>query len=97
MARRSGPRYEGAELFDHLMPEEVHAILQALEDLYVKEGKGSGDLTITIEREGPEGESQVLSGFVVSLGKDDVVLGQPPSNEHVEVSLDAVIGISVRR
>jgi len=87
-------------MLSHLTPEEVHAILKSLSDLYVIEGKGYGDLNITLEHESDEGNGQTttITGFVVTLGSNAVTLGVgAPKVNHVEVPLSGVVRVTIER
>jgi hypothetical protein len=80
---------------DQLSRDEVHVVLKALEDLYVQQG-GHPDLNITLDRDGEEGLERV-TGFVDTIGDDDVTLGQYPGNQRVTVPLTGVVRICVER
>lgn len=83
----------------HLMREEVHAVIQALRELYRKEG-GHPDLNITLERESDDrdGQTEAVTGFRVGLDANAVTLGvDAPDVRHVRVPLDRVVSITIKR
>ena len=87
-------------MLNQLMAEEVHAVLKALSDLYVKEGKGHPDLNITLERESEEGDgrTEAVTGFVVIIDNDTVTLGvDAPNVRHEQVPLSRVVRITIER
>ena len=80
------------------MPEEVHAIIKSLSDLYVKDGKGHGDLNITLAREGQDGDVEAVTGFLVALDTEAVTLGVGgPDVRHVSVPLRGTVRIAIER
>jgi hypothetical protein len=70
-----------------------------LSDLYVKEGKGHGDLNITLERESKgDGETEAVTGFQVTFDTETVTLGVGgPDVRHVQVPLSEVVRITIER
>lgn len=87
-------------MHSQLTPDEVHAILKSLEDLYVNEHKGYGDLTITLERESDTGNGRLetVRGIVMELDPDTVklIVGVPPTR-HEEIELSGVVRITIER
>lgn len=81
------------------MPEEVHAVLQALSDLYVHEGKGYGDLNITLVRESDQGgATETVTGFQVLLEAEAVTLGVgAPNIQHETIPLHKVVRVVIER
>jgi hypothetical protein len=87
-------------MLNQLDPREVHAVLQSLERLYVKEEKGYGDLSITLEHESDnnDGRTDTVTGFVVTLAAETVTLGVGTSDiEHVDLPLSRVTSITIKR
>jgi hypothetical protein len=85
-------------MFNQLDPEEVHAVLKSLGDLYVKGNRGHGDLSITIESETTDGELESVRGIVAALNEDAVTLGVGTRDtQHVEVPLAGVVRLVIER
>jgi hypothetical protein len=87
-------------MLKHLMREEVHAVLQALSDLYVKGGKGYWDRNITLVRESGQndGVTESTTGFAVSFDTDAVTLGVgAPDVRHETVPLSNVVKVIIER
>ncbi len=85
-------------MLSHLSRQEVHAVIKALSELYVKEG-GHPDLDITLEREVDDsGQTETVTGFQVDFDADAVTLGVGgPDIRHVRVPLTGVVGITIKR
>ena len=85
-------------MLSHLSRQEVHAVIKALADLYVKEG-GHPDLNITLEREvDNSGQTETVTGFQVDFDADAVTLGVGGADiRHVRVPLTGVVGVTVSR
>ena len=87
-------------MLNQLTPEEVHAVIHALCDLYVKDGKGHGDLNITLEHEseGAAGGVKTTTGFHVTHDANSVTLGVgAPDVRHETVPLSQVVKIIIER
>lgn len=85
---------------NQLMPEEVHAVIHALSDLYVQGGKGHGDLNMTLEHEseGESGRVKATTGFHVTHDAKSVTLGVGfPNVRHVRIPFLGVVRIIIER
>ncbi|MDQ3740860.1 MAG: hypothetical protein M3320_07600 [Actinomycetota bacterium] len=76
-------------MFDHLSPDEVRAVLEALEDF-----RG---LKITLEREVDDGRTEIFRGTLEALDEDGATIAREADGRDEEVPVLGIVRIAIER